>query len=228
MVVPHRPAVLAAKQLADIDIFSNGRLTVGIGAGWMQEEFEALGVPDFAERGKVTDEYLDAFVELWTKDAPAMNGKYTKFSNIDFSPKPVQTPHPPIWIGGESGPALRRVARIGDGWYPIGTNPQFPLDSLPRLRAGIGKMRDLVKKAGRNPDKMTIAFRIQRFGDGEQRKANDGERALFSGSMAEAIADLRALKELGVAHVDCGFPGQTPEAVLERMQAFRTDVLWML
>jgi len=225
MVVPHRPAVLAAKQLADIDIFSGGRLTVGIGAGWMKEEFEALGVPDFAERGKVTDEYLDAFVELWTKDAPVMNGRYTKFSNIDFSPKPVQKPHPPIWVGGESGPALRRTARIADGWYPIGVNPQFPLDSLPRLRAGIGKLRDLTKKAGRNPDKMQIALRIQSLGSGETRKASDGERAMFSGSMADAIADLKALRDLGVGHVDCGFGGQTPESILEKMQAFRSDVV---
>ncbi len=110
-VVPHRPAVLLAKMLATIDVLSNGRLTFGIGAGWMREEFEALGVPPFAERGAVTDEYLLACRELWTKEAPRFDGKYVKFANILFEPKPVQKPHPPIWVGGESGPALRRTAQ---------------------------------------------------------------------------------------------------------------------
>src|SRR5208282_5449005 len=123
MVVPHRPAVLTAKMLATIDVLSGGRLAVGIGAGWMKEEFEAIGAPDFAERGAVTDEHLDVFRELWTNPAPAFDGRYTKFSGVLFEPKPVQKPYPPIWVGGESGPSLRRCARIGDVWYPIGTNP---------------------------------------------------------------------------------------------------------
>ena len=105
-----------------IDVLSGGRLTLGIGAGWMREEFEAIDAPDFDARGTVTDEYLRAFVELWTKDVPKFDGKHVRFSNIGFQPKPVQKPYPPIWVGGESGPALRRAARFGDAWYPIGTN----------------------------------------------------------------------------------------------------------
>ncbi|MCX7381082.1 MAG: TIGR03619 family F420-dependent LLM class oxidoreductase [Alphaproteobacteria bacterium] len=103
MVVPHRPALLAAKMLATVDVLSGGRLTVGIGAGWLKEEIEALGTPPFAERGAVTDEYIAAFKELWTADAPKFHGKYTSFENLDFAPKPIQRPHPPIWVGGESG-----------------------------------------------------------------------------------------------------------------------------
>ena len=111
MVVPHRPAVLTAKMLSTIDVLSGGRLTLGIGAGWLKEEFEAIGAPDFAARGKVTDEYIRAFIELWTKDSPRYAGEFVSFDNIVFAHKPVQKPHPPIWIGGESGPALRRSAR---------------------------------------------------------------------------------------------------------------------
>src|ERR1700689_34519 len=88
MVVPHRPAVLTAKVLSTIDILSGGRLTVGCGAGWLREEFEAIGVPPFAERGAVTDEYLRAFRELWTKPQPRFDGKYVQFSDITFEPKP--------------------------------------------------------------------------------------------------------------------------------------------
>src|SRR5208282_1573337 len=89
MVVPHRPAVLTAKILATLDVLSKGRLTLGIGAGWMQEEFEAVGTPPFAERGTVTDEYMMACKELWEKDDPRFDGKHVKFANVVFQPKPV-------------------------------------------------------------------------------------------------------------------------------------------
>src|SRR6185437_2121085 len=135
MVVPQRPPVLTAKQLASLDALSNGRLIIGIGAGWMREEFEALGAPSFDERGTVTDEYLRAFKELWTNDDPAFDGSYTRFHNIAFAPKPVQQPHPPIWVGGESAAALSRTARLGDAWYPIGSNPRHPMQTVEQLSA---------------------------------------------------------------------------------------------
>src|SRR5271168_4006875 len=116
MVVPHRPAVLTAKILATIDVLSEGRLTLGVGAGWCREEFEAIGTDPFDERGAVTDEYLLACRELWTNEDPHFDGKYVKFSNVFFQPRPVQK-RVPIWVGGESGPALRRTAKLGDGWY---------------------------------------------------------------------------------------------------------------
>ena len=127
MVVPHRSAVLAAKVLASIDVLSGGRVIVGCGVGWMREEFEAIGAPPYDHRGTVSDEYIQAFRELWTKDAPAFAGEYVSFSDISFAPKPVQSSGPPIWVGGESPAALRRAGRLGDAWYPIGSNPTYPL-----------------------------------------------------------------------------------------------------
>jgi probable F420-dependent oxidoreductase len=107
-VVPHRPPVLTAKMLATIDVLSEGRLTWGIGVGWCKEEFEAIGSEPFEGRGAVTDETVAVCRELWTNDNPRFNGKYTKFSNVFFQPRPVQQPVP-IWVGGESGPAMRRL-----------------------------------------------------------------------------------------------------------------------
>src|SRR5215471_15187877 len=107
MVAPHRPAVLTAKMLSTIDVMSGGRLIVGVGAGWLEEEFAAIGAPPFAERGAATDEYLMAFRELWTKDKPRFDGRFVKFADILFAPKPVQKPCPALWVGGESGPAMR-------------------------------------------------------------------------------------------------------------------------
>ena len=129
MVVPYRPAVLAAKMLATIDVLSGGRLTVGIGAGWLEAEFDAVAVTPFAGRGAVTDEYIRAFRTLWIEEAPRLDGSWVKFDEVRFEPKPVQKPHPPIWVGGESGPALRRAARLGDAWYPIGSNNRHLLDT---------------------------------------------------------------------------------------------------
>ena len=119
LIVPHRNPLVAAKTLATLDVLSKGRLVVGIGVGWMKEEFEALGLPPFEERGAVTDEYLRIFKELWTNDDPSFNGKYCNFSGINFLPKPVQKPHPPILLGGETMYSLRRVVDFCDGWIPL-------------------------------------------------------------------------------------------------------------
>jgi probable F420-dependent oxidoreductase len=225
MVVPHRPAVLTAKILATIDVLSGGRLTVGIGAGWLKEEFEAIGAPPFAERGAVTDEYVAAFRELWTSDTPHFAGRHVRFADVVFAPKPVQRPHPPIWVGGESGPALRRTARLGDAWYPIGTNPAHPLDSLPRYRAGVERLRKLTAEAGRDPAAVALVLRCPKHGEAVPPQADDGNRRLFSGTPAEIAQDLRDLRALGVAGVDFNFGGASAAEMLAEMQQFRDTAL---
>ena len=224
-VVPHRPAVLLAKMLATIDVLSKGRLTFGIGAGWMKEEFEALGLPPFPERGAVTDEYLDACRELWTKDDPRFDGRYVKFANMLFEPKPVQKPHPPIWVGGESPPSMRRAARFGDAWYPIGSNQKAPLDSLPRYRAGIARMRQLVAEAGRDPADLKLAYRIKAYGDAVKPQASDGERRLFSGAERAIVDDFKALRDLGVSIVDIDFERHQASDSMAEMRRFKDQIL---
>jgi probable F420-dependent oxidoreductase len=225
MVVPHRPAVLAAKQLATIDTLSGGRVTLGIGAGWMKEEFEALGLPPFEERGKVTDEYIAAFRELWTKDRPRFSGKYVKFDNITFAPKPAQKGGIPIWVGGESGPALRRTAKLGDAWYPIPNNPAFPIDSLKRVGAAIDRLRQLTAEAGRDPKSVGVTIRFPRYGVGAAVKAGDGERRLFSGTAGDIAGDIKALGALGVGAIDTGFDGASVPEILASMKKFKAEVL---
>ncbi|HLJ22147.1 MAG TPA: TIGR03619 family F420-dependent LLM class oxidoreductase [Stellaceae bacterium] len=225
MVVPHRPAVLCAKMLSTIDVLSRGRLIVGAGAGWLKEEFEALDAPPFAARGAVTDEYLQAFRVLWTEDAPSFQGEHVKFGDIVFAPKPVQKPHPPIWVGGESGPALRRAARLGTAWYPIGTNPTHPLDSLARYRGGLARLHKAAADVGRDSGSIGLAYRVARHGADLPAKAADGERRLFSGSPAEIAGDLRDLGSLGVGHIDFSFAGATADDMLEAMKRFRDDVV---
>ena len=159
LVIPHRPAVLSAKMLATLDVLSGGRLTVGIGAGWLKAEFDAVVTTPFPERGAVTDEYIDTFEVLWTERSPKFNGKYTTIDGIVLEPKPIQKPLP-IWVGGEAGPSLRRVARVGDAWYPIGSNNKHLLDTLPRLKAGIGRLRKAVAEAGREPQSVGVSLSL--------------------------------------------------------------------
>jgi alkanesulfonate monooxygenase SsuD/methylene tetrahydromethanopterin reductase-like flavin-dependent oxidoreductase (luciferase family) len=191
----------------------------------MREEFEAIDAPDFDARGTVTDEYVRAIVELWTRDAPKFEGKHVRFSNILLEPKPVQKPHPPIWVGGESGPALRRAARIGDAWYPIGTNPQNPLDSLARLKAQMDRLRRLTIEAGRDPKTVGLSLRVTVFGETAPARASDGEHRLFAGPPVLLAADIRALRDIGVGSIDFGFGGSTVDEVLGSMQKFRAEVL---
>src|SRR6266404_689784 len=207
LVVPHRPAVLAAKMLATIDVLSGGRLTVGIGAGWLKAEFDAAVTTPFAERGAVTDEYVAAFRALWTEDKPKIAGHYVHYDGLVLEPKPVQKPHPPIWVGGESGPALRRAARIGDAWYPIGTNPQNPLDSLTRYKLQVARLRKMTAKAGRDPRAVGLSLRCTVFGETAPPLAGDGEHRLFAGPPALVAADIRALRDMGVSCIDFGFGG---------------------
>ena len=223
-VVPHRPPVLTAKILASIDVLSEGRLTWGIGVGWCREEFEAIGTEPFAERGAVTDETIAVCRELWTNENPSFSGKYAKFSNIFFEPRPVQR-RVPIWVGGESGPAMRRTARLGDAWYPIGTNPKNRLDTLKRLEGGVDRLKKLTRDAGRSESEVRVAYRFSQFGKAIPERADNGDRRLGSGDNAAIAADLRALRDLGVIAIDFNFGGDTADAVVAEMRRFREDVL---
>ena len=225
MVVPHRPAVLAAKMLSTIDVLSGGRLVVGVGAGWLQAEFDAVVGTPFKERGRVTDEYLVALRRLWTEDKPRNDSAWVKFDKIIFEPKPVQKPHPPIWVGGESTPSLLRAARLGDAWYPIGSNNKHLLDTMPRYRGGIDRLRRMTVEAGRDPASVALTYRVKRYGEALPQAASDGERRLFSGSASDIVGDLKALRELGVAAIDIDFERPEIEASIAEMSRFHERII---
>jgi probable F420-dependent oxidoreductase len=224
MVVPHRPAVLTAKMLATIDYLSKGRLTLGIGAGWCKEEFEVIGAAPFDDRGHVTDEWMMVCKELWSSDDPRFDGKYVKFSDVVFTPKPAQKSIP-IWVGGESGPALRRTAKYADAWYPIGTNPQFPMDTLTRLKAGAAKLKELTEKAGRNPASVGLAYRVSSNPEAQPKGTVNGERKLFTGGGADYAGDIKALQDAGVTAFDFGLFGPTLDATISNLRRFKDEVM---
>jgi probable F420-dependent oxidoreductase len=132
-ILPLRHPLAVARMAMTLDLLSNGRLSFGIGIGWLEEEFEAAGV-EFASRAARTREYVRAIRALWTESEPAFEGRFVRFAPVKFEPKPVQKPHPPILFGGESAAALRRAAALGDGWYGVGHTPESAAVQVSRLR----------------------------------------------------------------------------------------------
>lgn len=134
VILPQRNPLVLAKEMASVDVLSGGRLILGIGAGYLQPEFEALGIP-FEDRGERTDEYIEAIRALWTREAPRYRGRFVSFEGIDAQPRPVQKPHPPIVVGGMSPPALRRAVRHGNGWYGFAIDVDTSAACVAGLRA---------------------------------------------------------------------------------------------
>ncbi len=225
MVLPHRPPVLTAKMLATIDVLSNGRLIVGCGVGWMREEFEAIGAPSYDECGSVGDEYIRAFKELWTSDNPAFEGKYCRFANVAFAPKPVQKPHPPIWTGGESPAALRRAGRLANAWYPIGSNPRFPVGTPAQFAAYVARVKRYATEAGRDPSSLDFAYSANWFNDQQAQTLPDGQRRPLTGTPQQIADDIKRYEELGVRHIMVNVQGETQAQTLERMQRFADRIM---
>jgi probable F420-dependent oxidoreductase len=153
LLVPEHNPVMLAKQAASLDRLSGGRLALGIGVGWSQEEFAALGIP-FERRGARTNEYVAAMRTVWREDPASFNGEFVKFADIRVNPKPVRGGHIPIIVGGNSDVALRRAARTADGWYG------FNLTDPNHARERITLLRTLCESAGRDPSEIDIAVAL--------------------------------------------------------------------
>jgi probable F420-dependent oxidoreductase len=222
MIAPYRNLIITAKMLASLDVLSQGRVIVGLGVGWMKEEFDNLQTPPFNDRGRVTDEYIHAFRELWTKDNPSFDGKYCKFSDIVFLPKPVQRPTIPIWIGGHSRQALRRAGRLGDGWHPIGGVPTIPLEPED-VKRDLETVAHYAQAAGRNPRAMRVALKGSLF-DREKPTA-PGRRRRFLGTAEEIAADIREYASAGVDTLIFDVRRPSPMETLERMEWMAEEVI---
>src|SRR5205085_8822601 len=132
IILPPRQALVIAKQLASLDVLSNGRVIFGIGVGWCEPEMRSVGAP-FAERGRVADDYLAAMRAVWTQPKPSYNGPYVAFEGVQAMPRPVQNPIP-IVVGGRTPPAYRRAVTQGQGWYGFGLDVPETTRSVAALR----------------------------------------------------------------------------------------------
>ena len=224
LVIPYRHPVLTAKMLATIDQLAGGRVLLGVGVGWLREEFEALGTPPFEQRGIVTDEYVRLMRTAWTTDPVTFAGRYVSVRDIHVLPKPVRPGGIPVWVGGHTDAALRRTATLGDGWHPIGMRSSIrlaPEDYATSAR----RIHTLAREAGRDPKAITLSLRVPMEVRPRQAKAPAGDRPLFQGTAEQVTADIRAYAAIGVTHFVFDSTHQDMSAVLANMERFAKDVM---
>ena len=199
IIVPYRNPVLQAKMFASLDVLSHGRMICGVGVGWLEKEFETLGVP-YAARGAMTDEWLDIFKILWTERDPEYHGTYYRFSGIQFLPKPVQQPSIPIWVGGHTRRALRRTAKYGDCWHTTRQTPDFVAQHLPYLR-------QQTEQAGRDPAAITISLKRSLHFTDLGFPERDGVRSggMVLGTTQDVLDDVAYCREVGIDQLTYDF-----------------------
>ena len=188
--LPWYNPVLLARQLTALDVLSGGRLRVGFGIGWSPDEYEAAGSP-WKQRGKRADECVQALKTIWTTDPVEFHGKYTKIAKSYIGCKPVQKPHPPIYMAAYTSGAMQRTAREANGWFPAG----IPISSIGRMFDGIQQM---AKDAGRDPGKLELLVRahVEFSSTPIEKKRRD-----FTGTAEQIAGDVAALRKLGASEV---------------------------
>ena len=222
LVLPYRNPVLTAKMVASLDVLSGGRVTLGVGVGWLKEEFEALDSPIFDRRGAVTDEWITIFKQLWTQSPASFTGQFYRYADIRSEPFPLQKPHPPIWVGGHSRAALRRTARHGDGWHPVGAIAASPLPPQ-EMRAHLDTLKRMTEAEGRDFAALTISYKAPLYDTGIPDR--DGARRSFSGHADEIAGDIRSFAAIGVHELIFDFRGESIAGSIERLQRFAAEVM---
>jgi probable F420-dependent oxidoreductase len=233
LILPMRNPIEVAKEVAGADVLSQGRIMFGVGVGWFKEEFDVLKAP-FHERGRRTDEYLQICKTLWTQEPATFQGRFYQFKDAHFGPKPVQRPHPPILIAGHSPAALRRVARLGDGWHPFALTPEAFRAVVPQFQAavrqviatvkqyqalGVQQFQAAVREAGRRPEDIEVSLKVRlRFGDGPNPQPP------LHGNPEQVIATVKQYQALGVQHLVLDFVPETIDNALATMDRFTRDV----
>ena len=190
IIVPYRSPLETAKACANIDRLSGGRFIFGVGVGWAEGEFDILGVP-FNRRGAMTDEYLEAIKLLWTEDTASFDGKYVSFKGVYTAPRPVQQPHPPIWVGGPSAAAMRRAVRYGTAWHPI----RSTIDQLKN--ADIPLLNEIAEKEEKAVPDLCPRIRL-RITDSPM---SDEQRLAGEGTLDQIRGDLEELQALECPYV---------------------------
>jgi probable F420-dependent oxidoreductase len=224
IIAPYRNPIVVAKMVSTIDVLSDGRVIFGVGPGWMEEEFDTLGVP-FKERGQRTDEYIRIFKELCENDNPQFKGKFYSFSKIRFYPKPIQKPHPPIWIGGISKQAIKRAVELGNGWHPVWLSPT-------QLEKEIDYLTQVAKEKGRNLDNFVLSIRNRlRILKATEVQKTDlskwrGKHTFsFHGTTEEIMHKVRQFESIGVSHIIFDLDVENDNEMFNTIEQFSQDIM---
>ncbi len=219
VILPYRNPVVQAKMFAFLDVLSGGRIICGVGVGWLEKEFEVLGVP-YAERGQMSDEFIEIFKVLGEDDLPEYHGKHYQFDKIHFYPKPVQKPHIPIWVGGHTKAVLRRTAKYGDCWHTTRQTPEFVAENLPYLRQRIERAQRDVKSVSIS---LKRSLHFTDIGITESSSIRSGG-ALIAGTQ-EVIDDVYACCEIGIDQLTFDFRTNSLDDSIRVMEHLADKVL---
>ncbi len=202
-----------------LDVLTGGRMICGVGVGWLEEEFDTLGVP-YAQRGPMSDEFLQIFKVLWTEPEPEFHGQFYNIQGIQFYPKPVQQPHIPIWVGGHTRRALRRTAKYGDCWHTTRQTPDFVAQNLPYLQ-------EQTEKAGRDPASISISLKRSLFFTdiGTSQGTSVPTGGLVMGTTQEVIDDVYYCRELGIDQLTYDFRVEGIDGQIQVMEQLADRVL---
>jgi probable F420-dependent oxidoreductase len=217
LIMPYRNPVLLARMLVTLDQLSGGRVILGAGVGWLEEEFQVLGAHDFKKRGKVTDEYLEIFKAICAGGEVGYQGETYSFQPVFSSPGAVQRPHPPILIGGLSDAALRRVVRHGNGWLAVTANPE-------KLAERLGVLRRFADQAGRRYEDLSLAYKLF-LNIGEAKGSAFDLREPGTGSMAQITDDIKRLLDLGFRTIIVRYRGGSATEMKSQIDRFVDDVV---
>lgn len=217
LVMPYRNPVVLGKMFATYDQFSGGRVILGAGVGWLEEEFKALATAPFADRGAVTDEYIEVFKRVAAGGEVAFDGAHYQLQPAYAYPKSIQRPHPPILIGGTSTPALRRVARHGNGWLSVAV-------SGDDLKAKLARLHQLCVDEGRGPDDVALVHKLFIDLDGERAGVN-GQREPGTGTKRRVIDDFKVLVDMGYRSFIVRYRGSDCEVQARQLKRFTDEVM---
>lgn len=217
LIMPYRNPVLLARMLVTLDNFSGGRIVLGAGVGWLEEEFDVLDTFDFKRRGQATDEYLEIFKAICAGGEVSYRGETYAFDPIFSSPGSVQRPHPPILIGGLADAALRRVAKHGNGWLAVTASPEKLSERLATLRRFTGE-------AGRRFEDLSLAYKMF-LNIGEAKRSRFDAREPGTGSVAEITDDLKRLFELGFQRIVVRYRGSSAADLRSQIDRFVTEIV---
>ncbi len=242
LVVPCRNPVYAAKQVASLDVMSGGRLDLGVGIGSPatihSREYEVVGV-NRRVRGKICDDYIRAMKSIWTTHPSSYKGEFVSFTDAEIHPKPLQKPHPPLWVGGWTEAAMTRTARLGDGWLPAWLRPRDIGDRFQQVK-------EMAAALGRDPGKMHLGIEVYVSIDRDARKAQENAMGTFQasrgtyeremtieflqevsliGSPEQIRAQVQAYQAAGVSHFEAKFIYSDLDRLSAMMQLFAQEVL---
>ncbi|GIW46681.1 MAG: hypothetical protein KatS3mg078_0558 [Deltaproteobacteria bacterium] len=216
IVLPYRNPFFLAKMVSTLDVLSGGRVILGVGTGWLKDEFRALGIP-YQKKGSISEEYIEILKTLWVEKSPSFKGRYFEFSNLGFYPKPLQKPYPPIWFGGNGKEAIDRAVLLANGWHPVRLTPE-------EVEKAMVYLKERLRVCGKENSDFTVALRanIQIVSNKVMGTAN---KDVLRNTKTEIVKGLRRYRDAGVSYMVLHILSGTLERFIKTLKILSKEII---